>query len=53
MTQEEREELRRIHTALDQALGDSDFEHFETEEAQREHDPVGWAAMRLAKLAFG
>jgi len=42
-------QLRGIHSALDDALGDSDIEHMEDEELRDAH-PVQWAAMKLAQV---
>lgn len=42
--------LHEIHSALDDALGDSDITHLEDDEL-REAAPVQWAAQRLALLA--
>lgn len=44
------ERLRLIHSALDDALGDTDVTHIESDEELRERYPVQWAAMELAKI---
>lgn len=41
-------QLRGIHSALDDVLGDSDIEHMEDEELRDAH-PVQWAAARLSE----
>jgi hypothetical protein len=41
-------ELRGIHSALSDSLGDSDVTHIESDEELRDAEPVQWAAMRLA-----
>jgi hypothetical protein len=41
--------LRGIHSALDDALGDTDVEHMEDEELRDAH-PVQWAAAKLAAV---
>lgn len=43
------DELRGIHSALDDALGDSDITHMDDDEL-RDAAPVQWAAMKLAKV---
>jgi glycine cleavage system aminomethyltransferase T len=42
-------DLRAVHSALDDALGDTDVEHMDDEELRGAH-PVQWAAMRLAQI---
>ena len=44
------EDLRDIHSALDDALGDTDITHVESDEELREQEPVQWAAKQIAKL---
>lgn len=44
------ERLREIHSALDDALGDTDVTHIEDDDQLREEEPIQWAAMRLAEL---
>lgn len=41
--------LRGIHSALDDALGDSDIEYMDDEELREVH-PVQWAAQRLSEV---
>lgn len=41
--------LRGIHSALDDALGDSDIDHMDDEELRDAH-PAQWAAQRLAEI---
>jgi hypothetical protein len=41
-------ELNLIHSALDDALGDTDVSHVENEDELRQEHPVQWAAERLA-----
>ena len=43
------DKLRGIHSALDDALGDSDIEHMDDEELRDAH-PIQWAAARLSDL---
>ena len=50
MTNDERDKLRAIHSALDDALGDSDVTHIEDDDEIREREPVQWAATQLAIL---
>ncbi len=40
--------LRAIHSALDDALGDTDITHVEDDDDLRQEHPVQWAAQRLA-----
>jgi hypothetical protein len=47
-----REELIAIHSALDDATGDTDVAHIEDEAELRSEEPVQWAAMKLAKLIW-
>lgn len=42
--------LKEIHSALDDALGDSDVTHIEDDDELRSEHPVQWAAQMLAKL---
>jgi len=42
--------LRGIHSALDDALGDSDITHIEDDEDMRDDYPVQWAAQKLAEV---
>lgn len=42
--------LREIHSALDDALGDSDVTHIESDDELRGEYPVQWAAQKLAEL---
>lgn len=42
-------DLRDIHSALDDALGDSDITHMEDDDL-REQEPTQWAAQRVAIL---
>lgn len=41
--------LQEVHSALDDALGDSDVTHMDGDELRTEH-PVQWATERLAKV---
>ena len=41
-------ELSLIHSALDEALGDTDITHVESDEELREEFKVQWAAEHLA-----
>ncbi len=43
------DKLRVIHSALDDALGDSDIGHMDDEELREAH-PVQWAAAKLAAV---
>lgn len=43
-------QLAEIHSALDNALGDSDITHIENEGELRDRFPVQWAAEKLALL---
>jgi hypothetical protein len=43
-------ELLKIHLALDDALGDTDVTHIESDEEMREGHPVQWAAQELMKI---
>lgn len=45
-----RDELQKIHSALDDALGDTDVSHIESDEELRDEQPVQWAAQKLAAL---
>lgn len=49
LSKDYRDELKAIHSALDDALGDSDVTHVD-DDALRDEHPTQWAAMRLAKL---
>lgn len=42
--------LLEIHSALDDALGDSDISHIESDEELREQYPVQWAAQNITKM---
>ena len=42
--------LQGIHSALDDALGDTDVTHIENDEDLRDRYPVQWAAQRLAEI---
>lgn len=42
--------LMEIHSALDDALGDSDITHIEDDDELRSEYPTQWAAQKLAKL---
>lgn len=42
--------LRAVHSALDDALGDSDVTHVESDEELRDQHPAQWAAMKLAEV---
>lgn len=44
------DELREIHSALDDALGDSDVTYIEDDEELRERVPTQWAACKLAQI---
>lgn len=44
------QQLRGIHQALDDALGDSDVTHIENEIDLRDQYPVQWAAEKLIRL---
>lgn len=46
------DQLREIHNALDDALGDTDTTHIEDEDL-RDEEPVQWAAMKLAQVIDG
>jgi len=41
--------LRRIHSALDDALGDTDVTHLDYDDLRRQY-PVQWAAEFLASV---
>lgn len=45
-----KDEMQKIHSALSDALGDSDVTHIESDEEMREQEPVQWAAQKLAAL---
>jgi hypothetical protein len=47
-----REQLAAIHSALDDAGGDSDVTHIEDDAELRAEEPVQWAAMKLALLIW-
>lgn len=42
--------LQEVHSALDDALGDTDITHVEDDDELRTEYPVQWAAQRLAAL---
>lgn len=42
--------LKEIHSALDDALGDSDVTHIEDDDELRSEHPTQWAAQKLAEL---
>jgi hypothetical protein len=42
--------LRGIHSALDDALGDTDVTHIEDDNEMRDRYPVQWAAEKLAAV---
>jgi hypothetical protein len=42
--------LMEIHSALDDALGDSDVTHIEDDDELRGEYPTQWAAQKLAEL---
>jgi hypothetical protein len=42
--------LMEIHSALDDALGDSDVTHIEDDDELRSEYPTQWAAQKLAEL---
>jgi len=42
--------LQVVHSALDEALGDTDITHIEDDDELREQYPVQWAAQRLAQI---
>lgn len=44
------EKLRTIHSALDDALGDTDVTHIEDDDELRAEHPVQWAAEKLAEV---
>jgi hypothetical protein len=44
------DQLREIHSALDDALGDSDVSHIEDDDELRSEHPTQWAAQKLAEL---
>ncbi len=44
------EELSQVHSALDDALGDTDITHIEDEDELRDEYPIQWAAERLAGI---
>ncbi len=46
-------ELRAIHSALDDALGDTDITHIEDDDELRNEHPVQWAAQHLAIIIRG
>lgn len=50
MDAELKKTLQKIHSALDDALGDSDVTHIEDDDELREEHPVQWAAQQLAAL---
>lgn len=41
--------LQEVHSALDDALGDTDVTHMDDDELRDDH-PVQWAAQRLAEI---
>ncbi len=43
-------ELKLIHSALDDALGDTDITHIETDDELRSEYPAQWAAERLTSI---
>lgn len=45
--------LREVHSALDDAIGDSDVTHIEDDDELRTEYPVQWAAERIAKVIEG
>lgn len=45
--------LLEIHSALDDALGDSDVTHIESDDELRERYPVQWAAQKLMEIIDG
>jgi len=42
--------LQGIHSALDDALGDTDVTHIEDDEELRDRHPIQWAAQKLAEV---
>lgn len=42
--------LMEIHSALDDALGDTDVSHIEDDDELRAEHPTQWAAQKLADL---
>ena len=50
MTKRERQVLKAVVNALDDALGDSDITHLESDAEMREEVPVQWACMKLNML---
>lgn len=42
--------LQGIHSALDDALGDTDVTHIEDDDDLRDGEPVQWAAQKLAEI---
>ena len=44
------EDLQAIHSALDDALGDTDVTHIEDDDELREREPVQWAAQEIARI---
>ena len=42
--------LEKIHSALDDALGDTDITHIDDDDELRENFPVQWAAQELASI---
>jgi hypothetical protein len=42
--------LKEIHSALDDALGDSDITHIEDDDELRSEYPAQWAAQKLAEV---
>ena len=50
MTFQEKCKLVRIHSAIDEAMGDTDLDGDLTDSELREEDPLLWAAQEIAKL---
>lgn len=50
MDEKLRKQLQEIHSALDDALGDSDVSHIESDEELRSEAPIQWAAQKLAEI---
>mgnify|MGYP001561844750 CR=1 FL=1 len=45
-----RKQLQEIHSALNDALGDTDVSHIEDDAELRSEQPVQWAAQKLAEI---
>lgn len=43
-------ELKEIHSIMDNALGDTDLNHFETDDIEKEEAPFQYCARRIMQL---